>query len=38
MSNLTDTDEKILDVKLFIDYRYFLTSTTVGNILVWKFL
>jgi WD40 repeat protein len=38
MSNLTDTDEKILDVKLFLDFRYFLTSTTVGNILVWKFL
>jgi hypothetical protein len=37
MSNLTDGEEVILDVKLFIDFRYFLTSTNFGNILVWKY-
>lgn len=37
MTNLTDADEIILDVKLFIDFRYFITSTNFGNIYVWKF-
>jgi WD40 repeat protein len=38
MANLTDGEEVILDVKLFIDFRYFLTSTNFGNILVWKYM
>ena len=37
MTNLTEADEIIMDVKLFIDYRYFLTSTNFGNIYTWKF-
>ena len=37
MTNLTTSDEIIMDVKLFIDFRYFLTSTNFGNIYTWKF-
>lgn len=30
-------DEKILDVLVFTEYRYFLTATSEGNIFVWKY-
>jgi WD40 repeat protein len=36
--DLTDPDEKILDVLVFTDYRYFLTATSEGNIYVWKYV
>jgi len=36
--DLTDQEEKILDVLVFTDYRYFLTSTSEGNIYVWKYV
>ena len=36
--DLTDIDEKILDVLVFTDNRYFLTSTSEGNIFVWKYV
>jgi hypothetical protein len=34
--DLTDPDVKILDVLVYPEYRYFLTSTSEGNIYVWK--
>ena len=36
--DLTDPDEKILDILVFTDYRYFLTATSEGNIFVWKYV
>jgi WD40 repeat protein len=36
--DLTDEDEKILDVVVLCDYRYFLTATSEGNIFVWKYV
>ena len=33
-----DYGEQILDVLVFIDYRYFLVSTDEGNIYVYKFV
>ena len=36
--NLVDREEKILDVLVFSDYRYFVTSTTLGNIYVFKYI
>jgi WD40 repeat protein len=35
---LTGFDEKILDVIVLYELRYFVISTSVGNIFVWKFL
>lgn len=35
--DLTDFGEKILDVLLFSEFRQFLTSTSEGNIFVWKY-
>ena len=35
--DITETDEKITDVLVFSDYRYFVTSTNEGNICVWKY-
>lgn len=37
IKDLTDLDEKILDVLVFTEYRYFLTATSEGNIFVWKY-
>jgi len=36
--DLTDEEEKILDVQVFTDYRYFITATSEGNIFVWKYV
>ena len=38
MKDLIDTDEQILDVLVFAEYRYFLTATDEGNIYVWKYV
>ena len=38
MKDLLDTEEMILDVQVFVDFRYFLTSTDQGNIFVWKYV
>ena len=38
MEDLIDTDEQIMDVLVFTEYRYFLTATDEGNIYVWKFV
>lgn len=35
---LTEEEEKILDVVVFWDLKYFLTATSEGKILVWKFM
>jgi len=32
-----DIEEKISDVLVFAEFRYFLTATSFGNIMVWKF-
>jgi len=36
--DIMDFGEQILDVLVFIDYRYFLISTDVGNIYVFKYV
>jgi WD40 repeat protein len=36
--DLTDEDEKILDVIVLCEYRYFITATSEGNIFVWKYV
>lgn len=36
--DITEPEEKILDVLVFTDYRYFLTATSEGNIYVWKYM
>jgi hypothetical protein len=36
--DLTDPEEKILDLLVFTEFRYFLTSTNEGNIYVWKYV
>ena len=38
ISNIMDYGEQILDVLVFIDYRYFLISTDEGNIYVFKYI
>lgn len=35
---LTEPEEKILDVLVFTELRYFLTATGEGNIYVWKYM
>ena len=35
---LTTKDEKVLDVLVFLKLRYFLTSTSEGNIHIFKYL
>lgn len=27
-----------MDVLVFTDYRYFITSTSLGNIYIWKYV
>jgi hypothetical protein len=36
--DIMDAGEKILDVLVFIDYRYFLIATDEGSILVYKYV
>ena len=36
--DIMDYGEQILDVLVFIDYRYFLISTDEGNIYVYKYV
>ena len=36
--DLCDKDEKILDVLVFSEYRYFVAATTEGNIYVFKYV
>lgn len=36
--SLTTKDEKVLDVLVFLKLRYFLTSTSEGNIHIFKYL
>lgn len=36
--DIMDFGEQILDVLVFIDYRYFLISTDEGNIYVFKYV
>ena len=36
--DIMDFGEQILDVLVFIDYRYFLISTDEGNIYVYKYV
>ena len=36
--DIMDFGEQILDVLVFIDYRYFLISTEEGNIYVYKYV
>ena len=36
--DIMDSGEQILDVLVFIDYRYFLVSTGEGNIYVFKYV
>ena len=38
MKDLIDSDEQIMDVLVFTEYRYFLTATDEGNIYVWKYI
>lgn len=38
MDEKNSTPEKILDVIVFTDFRYFVTSTTLGNIYVFKYV
>jgi hypothetical protein len=35
---LCDKEEKILDVLVFSEYRYFVTATTAGKIYVFKYV
>lgn len=35
---LSGEDDRVLDVVVCADYRYFITATSEGNILVWKWL
>lgn len=37
-NDIMDFGEQILDVLVFIDYRYFLISTDDGNIYVYKYV
>lgn len=37
IKDLTDIEEKIIDVLVFLEFRYFLTATSEGNIYVWKY-
>ena len=35
--NLTKYEDYITDVLVNMKYRYFITSTTFGNVMVWKY-
>jgi hypothetical protein len=37
IKDITDIEEKIIDVLVFSEFRYFVTATSEGNIYVWKY-